>query len=510
MRARRDLLAGQCRRARFALLLLLLAAALGASNSAAAAPASDPDPLPDPRTFLASLYFDGTDGSRSEAYFPLQGSGTAGIAGARLFNSTQDANGDGRVDPEDSLENVVRFRIGEGVTGEGATGLPARGPNDQRPAVYYHASLLARWPGWTVAQYWLYYAANDWLNRHEHDWEAYLVYLYLGEPERVRLSTHGTYPVYDWREFSGRGLLEAGTHLRLSVQEGSHAFRPPATGLEDGVRIGWDGTIELRGGILAEPPPPHASWQILGNQPVAGVLGFDPRPDSYAFGDPFFNTPEDASPRTSPWLAEWPAPPHPYDRIFADVPAGSVFLPAIESLWEAAIVDGYPAGRQPLFRPQEAFLRAQFAKIAVLAFDLPVEEGLVAPFSDLGPDDPADLYPHDYIAAAAAAGITRGTGAGRFSPWAPLSRAQAVTMLVRALDALAPGGLASVPAEYIPSLSFADPTHGPQMLRAEYNGLLAGLPDHGPGWDPWAPMPRGEAAALAWAARERFPAGPGG
>jgi hypothetical protein len=489
---------------------MLGAIALVASGpgGAAAQPATA-EPLPDPHTYLASLYFDGADGPRSEAYFPLQGSGAAGLPGARLFNSTQDANGDGVVDPDDSLENVVRFRIGKDVNGQGATGLPDRGPNDQRPAVYYHAGPVARWPGWTVAQYWLYYAANDWLNRHEHDWEAYLVYLYQGSPERVRLSNHGVYPVYEWREFTGRGLVDEGTHLRLSVQEGSHAFRPPASGLEDGVRIGWDGSIELRGGILAEPPAPHTPWQILSNQPIPGVLSFDPRPDAYAFGDPFFNTAEYSEPRISPWLAEWLTPPHPYNRIFADVPAHYPFLASIESLWTAGVLDGYPAGRQSLFRPESSFLRAQFAKIAVLAFDLPVAEELTAPFTDLGPDDPADLYPHDYIAAAAAAGITKGTGGGNFAPWDPLSRAQAVTMLVRALETLAPGALAPAPEDYAPALRFPDPTHGRQMVWAEYNGLLAGVSEFGPHWDPWAPMARGEAASIAWAARERFLGGGG-
>lgn len=45
-----------------------------------------------------------------------------------------------------------------------------------------------------------------------------------------------------------------------------------------------------------------------------------------------------------------------------------------------------------------------------------------APFTDLDPDDPTNLYPHEYVAAAPAAGITNGTRATTFSPWADISR----------------------------------------------------------------------------------------
>jgi len=482
--------------------------AAGAADAATAAGAAAEAPVgaPDPHHYLASLYFDGADGGRAEAYFPVQGSGVAGLDGARLFNESQDANGDGVVDPEDSLENVVPFALGPAVTGTGATALPARGPNDQRPAVYYHHSEVPRWPGWSVSQYWLYYAFNDWLNRHEHEWEAYLIYFYDGVPERVRLSAHGVYPGFAWREFADRGRVQAGTHLELSLIEGAHAFHPPADPLEDGLRLGWDGSWDLRQGVLAQPAPSLLPWQVLSNDAGLEAVAepFDPRPLVYGFGDPFLGLPEAADPRPAPWADGWPVPAYPYDRIFSDVPGGAAYGRAIESLWGAGVVDGYLNGRQAEFRPEASLLRAQFAKIIVLSFGIAVDEQLSVPFSDLGEDDPADLYPHDYVAAAAQAGITRGTQPGLFSPWSPLTRAQAVTMVVRAVEAVRPDALYPPPLGYTGSLGLFDSTHSPQMLLAESNGLLAGLAEFGAAWDPWAPMSRAEAAQLIWTVRERL------
>lgn len=71
-------------------------------------------------------------------------------------------------------------------------------------------------------------------------------------------------------------------------------------------------------------------------------------------------------------------------------------------------------------------------------------ESLVAPFSDLGEDDPDTLYPHDYIVAASY-GITNGTAPGQFSLWAHMTRAQVVTMMVRGGQRLKPGALATSP-----------------------------------------------------------------
>jgi hypothetical protein len=140
--------------------------------------------------------------------------------------------------------------------------------------------------------------------------------------------------------------------------------------------------------------------------------------------------------------------------------------------------------------------RAQFAKMVSGVFRLPVSESLVAPFADLGADDPKNLYPHDYVAAAALAGITRGVDPGQFVPYADITRAQVVTMLVRGTEKLEPNALADPPAVYLGTVGDFSADHGPAMRSAEYNGLLAGLVGFGRGWDPWQAATRGEVAQM--------------
>jgi hypothetical protein len=130
----------------------------------------------------------------------------------------------------------------------------------------------------------------------------------------------------------------------------------------------------------------------------------------------------------------------------------------------------------------------------------PVSESLVAPFADLGPDDPNDLYPHDYIALIAQTGVTVGKTPTTFAPWENVSRAQVLSMVVRAAqNKFAIGGiLAPPPAGYQGSLGDFSPAHAENARIAEHNGLTAGLVGFGPGWDPWAPATRGECAQIIW------------
>jgi len=181
--------------------------------------------------------------------------------------------------------------------------------------------------------------------------------------------------------------------------------------------------------------------------------------------------------------------------LFSDVPAWHPYLAAVTGMKQAGIIDGYLDGS---FRPDNPVFRQHFAKMIVGALSIPVNETLVAPFSDLGLDDPGDLYPHEYIAAAASYGITNGTAPGQFSPWADITRAQVVTMIVRGAQSLKPGALATPPAGYAgPIPNFSD-VHSPNMRVAEYNSLMTGLIGFGPGWNPWAKATRGEVAQILW------------
>lgn len=183
---------------------------------------------------------------------------------------------------------------------------------------------------------------------------------------------------------------------------------------------------------------------------------------------------------------------------FLDVPGMYPYRTAIEAMAQAGVIEGYVMATGREFRPGALVTRAQFVKMLVGAFALPVHEGLGSPFTDLGPNDPTTLFPHDYIAAAVTYGITNGTTPDRFSPYANISRAQLVTMVVRAARSERPE-LLLVPGGWYSSNPFDDfdPTHGPNWDLARFNGLFGGLIGYGNG-DPWQAATRGEVAQVLW------------
>ncbi len=185
-------------------------------------------------------------------------------------------------------------------------------------------------------------------------------------------------------------------------------------------------------------------------------------------------------------------------QVFSDL-GGSPYGEAIEGMAAFHIIDGYPQGDgTALFKPDNPVWRAQFAKMIDGVMQLQPTEDLTSPFTDLGNDDPNSLYPHEYVAAAYAAGITNGTTATTFGPYVDIKRAQVVTMIVRALQNLKPGALADPPAGYHSAVGSFDTTHSPNMDVAEYNGLLNGLLGYGSSWDPYAKASRGEVAQMLW------------
>ncbi len=185
---------------------------------------------------------------------------------------------------------------------------------------------------------------------------------------------------------------------------------------------------------------------------------------------------------------------------FSDVPAGHPYAAAIADLSGRQIINGYEDGT---FGPEKPTMRQQFAKMIVLSLGLPVSETDVCTFVDVDSSGPDNLYPDNYIAVAAAKGITAGTTPGHFSPDLLITRAQAVTMVVRALDQLEPGTLASTPAGFISTWGDFSPDHAGSAAKAESNGLLAGLgadDSHPDGnltaLEPFGKMSRGEVAQL--------------
>ena len=182
---------------------------------------------------------------------------------------------------------------------------------------------------------------------------------------------------------------------------------------------------------------------------------------------------------------------------FTDVPADSPYAAAIASLAQRTIISGIGDGT---FHPGDSVKRQQFAKMIVRALQYRIPEALVCPFNDVWISTPGHLldandplYPDHYIDVAALHGVTEGKTPLTFAPYADISRFQVATMVVRGLDDLYPGLLAVPPASFVstwdPGLS---PQHGLNARRAEYNGLLAGLPLAS--LNPFDPMPRGEVA----------------
>jgi len=75
-----------------------------------------------------------------------------------------------------------------------------------------------------------------------------------------------------------------------------------------------------------------------------------------------------------------------------------------------------------------------------LMLDIAPDMDSVCPFTDLDPET-GQPYPNGYIRAAWKGGITTGKTATTFLPYDNITRAQVITMTMRAVDAYKPGEL---------------------------------------------------------------------
>jgi hypothetical protein len=252
---------------------------------------------------------------------------------------------------------------------------------------------------------------------------------------------------------------------------------------------------------LSETPvQPH----VLAQNIALGTMSIVPTLWSYGeissvSGDLFTLVINDGTDNEIAW-ALWVEEEEP--PTFTDVPAGHPYREAVEGLAARGIVSGYDG---TTFGVNDLVKRQQFAKMIVGTLGLtPVEADFPhadVPFTDLGADDPSSLYPHEYISVCARNQITLGKTPTTFDPYAYITRAQVISMVVRAADRLAPGTLATPGASWTGVLSYADPTHGSNIKRAEFNGLLAGI--QGPagtlaGWLTGGYATRGEVAQMLW------------
>lgn len=110
---------------------------------------------------------------------------------------------------------------------------------------------------------------------------------------------------------------------------------------------------------------------------------------------------------------------------YTDVAAGSWYNNAVSTLSAIGVLGGYEDGS---FRPNASITRAEFAKIAVSFFEL---EGLDCenPFLDVAPG----AWYAESVAAAAEIGLIEGYEGGFFRPDAPITRAEACTIVNRTL-----------------------------------------------------------------------------
>jgi len=104
--------------------------------------------------------------------------------------------------------------------------------NHEEKYVYY--GRVVRESGWTVCQYWFFYAYNNWrsgfygVNDHESDWELVTVYLYEQDerltPEWVAYASHDFHGADLRRRWDDRGELALeGQHPVVYAGAGSHA-----------------------------------------------------------------------------------------------------------------------------------------------------------------------------------------------------------------------------------------------------------------------------------------------
>ncbi len=248
--------------------------------------AQSPTDSVDAEQYLATMLFGGTCGvSCPEPNFPQRID----------FNTTQDANGDSVVNAEDAMENLIRYAIGDSLIDTGRTGLPGRGPNDQRPAVYFHH--IEQY-GFDVYQYWHYYADNDWVNNHEHDVQYYFIYEQCGVPLFVLLSYHNFTNVFKWEQ-----IAKDDGHPMFDVEAGSHGYQNSTD--HNGVRIRYDGKVHERQGKLITQDSITSPWLIFSNDSnVANARSYQAKPDTMYKGDPAYPFPnpcEYCDAKASPW-----------------------------------------------------------------------------------------------------------------------------------------------------------------------------------------------------------------
>lgn len=167
-------------------------------------------------------------------------------------------------------------------------------------------------------------------------------------------------------------------------------------------------------------------------------------------------------------------------RPFADVAAGSLAAPQIEELHRRGVVGG---GGATDFQPWRSITRAETLKVALGHLRLPTLAG------ESGASDvPAGSWQEKVVATARVRGIASGGSDGRFRPNDPITRAEALKVLLRARR-IPEGGSARLPAD-VP----ADAWYAGLLKAAVDRGIVRG--DASGNFRPNDPITRAELVAI--------------
>ncbi|MDF9407671.1 S-layer homology domain-containing protein [Pelotomaculum isophthalicicum JI] len=109
---------------------------------------------------------------------------------------------------------------------------------------------------------------------------------------------------------------------------------------------------------------------------------------------------------------------------FRDLDNDKQLLPSVHYLAAKGIINGFPDGT---FRPADSLTRAEAAKILVLTKGLPEQSGGQPVFSDV----PTGHWAFGTIQAAEKAGLLYGYEDGTSKPEEPVTRAEAIALLLR-------------------------------------------------------------------------------
>jgi hypothetical protein len=193
-----------------------------------------------------------------------------------------------------------------------------------------------------------------------------------------------------------------------------------------------------------------------------------------------------------------------FSDVYSDTYNNPDYPEAVSTLSDLGVITGFTDGT---FKPHDPVTRQQFAKMIVKLLGFTVTGDEHCPFVDVAtgtsPSDP--FYPDKYIAVCAANGVTQGVDATHFAPYNNITRAQVISMVVRAAQR------AGIPLETPSEAYYAgtitnsvyrtltDANHGLNIQIAEFNNLFWGIwPDQGNTWNVYGKASRGEVAQIMW------------